>query len=133
MSTETKKMSPGVILMIVAAVLSIIGVVFYLGYNGMKASAVAFTIASAAVAIVLVIAKKVLGPKPFLNLAATASALLVAEGIVISLPNQIYGFGYLVAGLYTFDDIRNGVFFLIPAVIAMILYIAASFTNISES
>lgn len=132
MSTYLSKKTVGFYITVAAAILSIVGLVFYVGYRGAKTTASVLVAASIVVEVVLIVASKAVGNKPVLNLASTLSAVLLASGIMISLPSQIDGFGYLVAGLYSFDDMRNAIFFLIPGVIALVLYIIASFTDLGK-
>lgn len=132
MKNYLSKKTAGFYMTVIAAVFALIGLVFYAGYRGMQTTAVVLVLCAVGFEILLTALSAKLGNKRFLDLAASVCAILVAAGIMVSLPNQIDGFGFLVAGLYTFDDVKNGVFFLIPAAVSLILYIAASFMRLGK-
>lgn len=132
MNTFLKKKTVGFYLTVLATILTVIGLIFYLSYRSVQVGAIQLTVAAICVEVLLIVVSAVAGNKPILDLASSISAILLAAGVMVSLPSQIDGFGFLAAGLYTFDDIRNGVIYLVLAVVALLFYIVASFMNLGK-
>lgn len=119
-------------LTVAATVLTVLGLLFYLGSRGNVAIASALLAGSILAEVILVAGTAVLGDKPLFELTVPCSALLLTGGIMLSLPNQIDAFGFLASGLYTFAEMRNAIFYLVASVVALVLYIISSFMCLSK-
>lgn len=119
-------------LTVAATVLTVLGLLFYLDSRGSVAAASALLVASILAEVVLFVGTLVFGNKPAFELTVPCSALLLVGGIMVSLPNQIDAFGFLVSGLYTFAEMRNAVFYLAASAVALVLYLISSFMCLSK-
>ena len=129
MNAFFSKKTVGFYLSIIAAVLALIGMVLY---QGMKQEATLLVIAAVVVEVILIVSSGFSGGHRIFDFFPSASALLLTAGIMISLPSQIDGFGYLVSGLYTFDDMRGAILFLGFSLGALLLYLISSFMDMSK-
>ena len=129
MNAFFSKKTVGFYLSIIAAVLALIGMVLY---QGMKQEATLLVIAAVVVEVILIVGSGFSGGHRIFDFFPSASALLLTAGIMISLPSQIDGFGYLVSGLYTFDDMRGAILFLGFSLGALLLYLISSFMDMSK-
>ena len=129
MNAFFSKKTVGFYLSIIAAVLALIGMVLY---QGMKQEATLLVIAAVVVEVILIVGSGFSGGHRIFDFFPSASALLLTAGIMISLPSQIDGFGYLVSGLYTFDDMRGAILFLGFSLGALLLYLISSFMDMNK-
>ena len=129
MNAFFSKKTVGFYLSIIAAVLALIGMVIY---QGMKQEATLLVIAAVVVEVILIVGSGVSGGHRIFDFFPSVSAILLTAGIMISLPSQIDGFGYLVSGLYTFDDMRGAILFLGFSLGALLLYLISSFMDMSK-
>ena len=129
MNAFFSKKTVGFYLSIIAAVLALIGMVLY---QGMKQEATLLVIAAVVVEVILIVGSGFSGGHRIFDFFPSASALLLTAGIMINLPSQIDGFGYLVSGLYTFDDMRGAILFLGFSLGALLLYLISSFMDMSK-
>lgn len=127
MKTYCKNKTFGFYVTLAAAVLSAVGLGFYLSGGRVQRTTVALASASLLLEVLHLVLTALRGEHAAFDLTATGSALLLAAGIMAALPTQIDNFGFLVSGLYTLDDMRGIVYFLACGVPAMLLYILASF------
>lgn len=127
MKTYCKNKTFGFYVTLAAAVLSAVGLGFYLSGGRVQRTTVALAAASLLLEVLHLVLTALRGERAAFELTATGSALLLAAGIMAALPTQIDNFGFLVSGLYTLDDMRGIVYFLACGVPAMLLYILASF------
>ena len=129
MNAFFSKKTVGFYLSIIAAVLALIGMVLY---QGMKQEATLLVIAAVVVEVIMIVGSGLSGGHRIFDFLPSASALLLTAGIMINLPSQIDGFGYLVSGLYTFDDMRGAILFLGFSLGALLLYLISSFMDMSK-
>ena len=122
----------GFYISIVACVLAAVALVLYLFTSGALALVIGLLVAVICVEVLLIVASKVIGNKPVLNLASSINAVLLGFAIVTSFNPQLDPIGYVVSGLYTFDQIRGFVNFVIVVAISFLLYIAASFMTLGK-
>lgn len=122
----------GFYISVVACVLALVALVLYLPTTGALALVIGLLVAAICVEVLLIVLSKVIGNKPVLNLASSINAVLLGFAIVTSFNPQLDPIGYVVSGLYTFDQIRGFVNFVIVAAIAFLLYIVASFMSLGK-
>lgn len=122
----------GFYITVLATVLAIVGLVMYISVSGKAAEVIPLFIAAIVVEIALVVLSKVIGNKPALNLASSINAVLLGFALVQSFNPQLDAIGYVVSGLYTYDQISGFVNFVIVAAIAFVLYIIASFMSLGK-
>lgn len=122
----------GFYITVVATVLAIVGLVMYFSVSGKAAEVIPLLIAAIVVEAALIVLSKVMGNKPMLNLASSINAVLLGFALVQSFNPQLDAIGYVVSGLYTYDQISGFVNFVIVAAIAFVLYIIASFMSLGK-
>ena len=122
----------GVYISVVACVLARVALVLYLSTTGALTLVIGLLCAAIVVEVLLIVVSKVIGNKPVLNLASSINAVLLGYAIVTSFNPQLDAIGYVVSGLYTFEQIQSFVYFVIVAAIAFLLYIVASFMNLGK-
>ncbi len=132
MNTYFAKKTVGFYMTVLATVLAVVGLVFYQGYQGVRSNATMLVAAAIAVEVLLIVASGAAGNKPVFDFAPSLSAVLIVSGMMIALPSMIDGFGYLVSGLYTFDDMKGAIYFLGCGIAALVLYIVPSFMSMSK-
>lgn len=132
MKQYLEKKTAAFYLTVAAAVLTLLGLLFYLGSRGNVAAASALLVGSILAEVVLIAGTGIVGNKPLFELTVPCSALLLVGGIMLSLPNQIDAFGFFVSGLYTFAEMRNTIFYLAASAVALVLYIISSFMCLSR-
>ena len=115
-----------------ATVLAIVGLVMYFSVSGQAAEVIPLFIAAIVVEVLLIVLSKVMGNHPVLNLASSINAVLLGFALVQSFNPQLDAIGYVVSGLYTYDQISGFVNFVIVAAIAFLLYIIASFMSLGK-
>lgn len=123
------KKTVGFYISIIAAVLSLVGLVLS---QGMKMEATLLVAAALVVEVILIVGAGISGGHRIFDFFPSVSALLLTAGIMFNLPSQIDGFGYLVSGLYTFDDMRGAILFLGFSLAALLLYLISSFMDMSK-
>ena len=122
----------GFYITVVATVLAIVGLVMYFSVSGQAAEVIPLFIAAIVVEVLLIVLSKVMGNHPVLNLASSINAVLLGFALVQSFNPQLDAIGYVVSGLYTYDQISGFVNFVIVAAIAFLLYIIASFMSLGK-
>lgn len=122
----------GFYISVVACVLALVALVLYLPTTGALALVIGLLVAAIVVEVLLIVLSKVIGNKPVLNLASSINAVLLGYAIVTSFNPQLDAIGYVVSGLYTFEQIQPFVNFVIVVAIAFLLYIVASFMNLGK-
>lgn len=122
-----KNKSVGFYLTLAAAVLMLVGLPFY-AQSAYAISTVYIMTAIVAVAVVGM----------FLTKGEAANGLCIvgtvaaAAAVIFSFSTQLDAIGYVLSGLFTFDQIQGFVVFAVLAVIGWILLIIASFTGVSK-
>lgn len=132
MNTYFAKKTVGFYLTVIATVLAIVGLVFYQSYTGVKMEATWLVVAAIVVEVILIAASAGVGNKPIFDFAPSLSAILLACGMMVALPPMINGFGFLVSGLFTFDDMRGAIFYLGFGIAALLLYLIPSFMSVGK-
>ena len=128
-----QKKSVSIYMLILAAVMACVGLVFYRTAAVTEARIIPLTLVPAAIAVltaVLVFAGK---PLRVLNLAATVCAVLLAWALAQSVSAQLDPLGWWISGLYTFDQVRGYIIFAVLMVLALILSVIASFIDIKKA
>ena len=124
------KISFGLIVELAAAVVGIVSVVMYGSSLVTTQNAYIFLIAAIVVAVVAAIGAQKM-PK-VCNWGAPIAAALCAAGIGYSITVMVDAIGYVISGLYSMDDIRTWVNFMIAAGVSLLLYIIAGFTGMAK-
>ena len=122
----------GFYISVVACVLALVALMLYLPTAGALALVIGLLVAVIVVEVLLIVLSKPIGNKPVLNLASSINAVLLGYAIVTSFNPQLDAIGYVVSGLYTYDQISNFVNFVVVVAIAFLLYIVASFMNLGK-
>lgn len=122
----------GFYISVVACVLALVALILYLSTAGALALVIGLLVAVIVVEVALIAVSWVIGNKAFLNLASSINAVLLGYAIVTSFNPQLDAIGYVVSGLYTFEQIQPFVNFVIVVAISFLLYIVASFMNLGK-
>lgn len=122
----------GFYITVLATILAVVGLVLYVSTSNALTLVMVLLGIAIAVEVVLIVVSRVIGNKPVLNLASSINAVLLGFALVQSFNPQLDAIGYVVSGLYTYDQISSFVNFVIVAAIAFLLYIVASFTNLGK-
>ncbi len=110
-----------------AAVVGLVSAVLYGSSMITTKNAYVFIIAAAVVAVISAFAA---GKTPKLfNWGAPVAAALMAAGIAYSITVMSDPIGYFISGLYTIDDLRTWITFMVVAGISWLLYMIAGFTG----
>lgn len=132
MKEYLSKKTIGFYLTVVATVLVVLGLVNYRAVSGTLQSVFILAGTVVAVEVLMLVLLRVIGYKPFLNFASSICAVLMAAAVIISVATQVDGFGYLVSGLYSFDDMKSYIWFAGLGIAAMVIYIIASFMEMER-
>lgn len=124
--------TPGFYITVVATALAIAGLVFYVPVQGATVISIGLTAAVLVVETLLIVLSGVMGNRPFMDLASSVCAVLMGAALVQSFTPQLDSIGFVVSGLYTFDQIFSFVLFVGFGASAMVLYIAASFMSLGK-
>lgn len=122
----------GFYITVVATVLAIVSLVLYASTTGALSLVYGLICAAIVVEVLLIVLSKVMGNKPMLNLASSVCAVLLGYAFVTSFNPQLDAIGYVVSGLYTFDQIRTFVIFAVFLAVTFLLYIVASFMDLGK-
>ena len=122
----------GFYITVVATVLAIISLVLYTSTTSALGVVYGLICAAIVVEVLLIVLSKVMGNKPVLNLASSVCAVLLGYALVTSFNPQLDAIGYVVSGLYTFDQIRPFVIFAAFLAVTFLLYIIASFMDLGK-
>lgn len=132
MSEFLAKKTVGFYITVLATVLSGVCIALY-AFSGTTLSFVYGMLwAAIAVEVLLIVLSKVMGNKPVLNLASSVCSVLLAFALVTSFNPQLDAIGYVVSGLYTFDQIKPFVIFVVFAAVTFLLYLVASFMDLGK-
>ena len=124
------KKSVGFFIEILAAIVGIVSVVLYGSSYMTSQNAYIFLIAAVVVALVGALGAQ---KKPEIcNWAAPVAATLAAAGIAYSITVMSDAIGYVISGLYSMDDIKSWITFMVVACIAWLLYLIAGFTGMAK-
>lgn len=118
--------------LIVAAVISIVGVFSYLTAEVVVIPVIVIAIISAVLAIVMAGLSAIRpGLKP-VNLTASVCAILLATSLTQSVPSQIDPLAWWVSGLYSLHQVLGFLVFASLSLIAIVLYLITSFINLEK-
>lgn len=126
------KKSVGFYLTVIAAAATVIGVINYISASGATESVMILTAAAVIVEILMMIGLAVLKNRFILNLFPAACAILMSAAVAFSFNTQVDGLGFLVSGMYSFDDMKNFLLFAGFGVLAAVLYIISSFMDMEK-
>ena len=126
------KKSVGFYLTVIAAIAAVIGVINYISASGATASVMILTAAAVIVEILMIIGLAVLKSRFILNLFPAACAILMSAAVAFSFNTQVDGLGFLISGMYSFDDMKNFLLFAGFGVLAAVLYIISSFMDMEK-
>lgn len=62
----------------------------------------------------------------------TVNALLFSAAIILSIIPQVDSLGYLVSGLYSFEDMKAFILYAVFAILTWLGYLAASFMDMQK-
>ena len=122
-----KNKSVGFYLTLAAAVLVLIGLPFY----AQSAYAIPTVYIMAAIVAVAVVGM-FLTKDEIANGLCIVGTVAAAAAVIFSFSTQLDAIGYVLSGLFTFDQIQGFVIFAALAIIGWILLIIASFTGVSK-
>ena len=122
----------GFYISVVACVLALVALVLYVPTTGSLSLVIGLLVAAIVIEVALIAVSWVIGNKAFLNLASSVNAVLLAFAIVTSFNPQLDAIGYVVSGLYTFEQIQPFVNFVIVIAISFLLYLVASFMKLGK-
>lgn len=126
------KKSVGFYLTVIAAVAAVIGVINYISASGATESVMILTAAAVIIEILMIIGLAVVKSRFVLNLFPTVCAILMSAAVAFSFNTQVDGLGFLISGMYSFDDMKNFLLFAGFGVLAAVLYIISSFTDMEK-
>ena len=72
------------------------------------------------------------GKAGVLMLIPTVNALLFSAAIILSIIPQVDSLGYLVSGLYSFEDMKAFILYAVFAILTWLGYLAASFMDMQK-
>ncbi len=126
------KRTIGFYITVLAAIAAVAGLVCYNTAQNKLSIVTALTAAAIVVVAAAIILSMTMGFKNWMNLTAMAGALLMAGALVESFTTQLDALGYLVAGLYTLDQVIGFLRFAALAAVALLLFIIASFMDFGK-
>lgn len=132
MKAYLQKKTTGFYLTVVAMVLAVVGLFYYSAAENKVSTVFVLTGAAIAVEILLLVVSFFAGNRAVFNLASSVSAVLMALAVSISFNSQLDAIGYVVSGLYPTEKIMNFAVFVVLAVLSLLLYCIASFTNLGK-
>ncbi len=132
MNNYLAKKTSGFYLTAAAALFTIVGMIFFKSVEGSSSAVFMLLGASLALEVIMVVVTAIAGNKKILELISAICAVLMAGAFIQSLIPQVDNFGYLVSGLYSFNDMKSYILYAAFAVLALICYTAASFMDQSK-
>ena len=72
------------------------------------------------------------GKAGVLMLIPTVNALLFSAAIILSIIPQVDSLGYLVSGLYSFEDMKAFILYAVFAILTWLGYLEASFMDMQK-
>jgi len=127
-----KNKTIGFYLLVVAAVLSIVGVIFYNSAEVTSGPIMIMVVVSAVLALAAAALAAVKPGLKFLNLAATLCAVLLAWALIQSVSSQLDPIGWWISGLYTLDQVIGFLVFAALSGLSIVLYLISSFKNLEK-
>lgn len=127
-----KNKSAAFYLMILAAVLVLIGLIFFQTATVHPSGTTTLGIVVIALTVLMAVLAGLKTKLPVLNLCATVIAVLLAWTLIQSVTAQLDPLGFWVSGLYTFDQVRGYIIFAVLAGIALLLDVIATFIDLKK-
>ena len=121
----------GFYLSISAGILSVVSLLFYLGADN-QGAAVLPLICSILAEVAGIAINRFTGKAGVLMLIPTVNALLFSAAIILSIIPQVDSLGYLVSGLYSFEDMKAFILYAVFAILTWLGYLAASFMEMQK-
>ena len=125
-----KKQSAAFYMMIVAAILTLVGVIMYQSASVTVQTVTTLSIVIVALTVVMAVLAGLKKELKVLNLCATVLAGLSALTLILSVNSQLDPLGWWFSGLYSFEQVRGYIIFAALLVVALLLYIIASFIDL---
>ena len=110
----------GFYLSISAGILSVVSLLFYLGADNQGAAVLPLIVCSILAEVAGIAINRFTGKAGVLMLIPTVNALLFSAAIILSIIPQVDSLGYLVSGLYSFEDMKA---FILYAVFAILTWL----------
>ena len=120
----------GFYLSISAGILSVVSLLFYLGADNQGAAVLPLIVCSILAEVAGI--NRFTGKAGVLMLIPTVNALLFSAAIILSIIPQVDSLGYLVSGLYSFEDMKAFILYAVFAILTWLGYLAASFMDMQK-
>lgn len=125
-----KNKSTGFYLTVIAAVLSLIGVISYTQAEVVVPMIIVLVVISLVVEAAMIALLAGIGNKEFLNLTASVNAVILMAAFIQSFIAQLDSLGWWVSGLYTLKQVLGFLIFAALVFIAVVMNVAASFMDL---
>ena len=102
----------GFYLSISAGILSVVSLLFYLGADNQGAAVLPLIVCSILAEVAGIAINRFTGKAGVLMLIPTVNALLFSAAIILSIIPQVDSLGYLVSGLYSFEDMKAFILYM---------------------
>ena len=132
MKKTTGEKKAGFYLVIAGALLSLVSLLVYRTVLSRLGMVYGLSVIPAIVVVMVMAGVKIAGAKELINWAAPVNAVVTALTAIMSCSLMLDAFGYVVSGLYQFNQIRSYIIYAVIVVIAVILNVVAGFTGIVE-
>jgi hypothetical protein len=119
-------------LTIIAAILSVVGIVLYGSVMYRLTEVYYMLIAAVVLAVIAIVLPMVIGDKAVFNLIPVLNAVLMASAVVWGTNLMVNQLGYVYAGLDGIDTIMSYIYYVAVVAIAMLLNIVASFLPMAK-
>lgn len=128
-----KNKSAGFYISSLGALAALIGLFLYRSVSRAETYIVILLGAAVILQIAAAVLTAVIRNCVFVSLIVTVNAVLTAAALVNSFYTQVDAIGYVVSGLYDFSTISPYVTSLVPMLIALLLFIAASYSGLEKN
>ena len=105
---------------------------FYLGADNQGAAVLPLIVCSILAEVAGIAINRFTGKAGVLMLIPTVNALLFSAAIILSIIPQVDSLGYLVSGLYSFEDMKAFILYAVFAILTWLGYLAASFMDMQK-
>ena len=110
----------------------ILSVVSLLGADNQGAAVLPLIVCSILAEVAGIAINRFTGKAGVLMLIPTVNALLFSAAIILSIIPQVDSLGYLVSGLYSFEDMKAFILYAVFAILTWLGYLAASFMDMQK-
>lgn len=110
----------------------IVSLLFYLGADNQGAAVLPLIVCSILAEVAGIAINRFTGKAGVLMLIPTVNALLFSAAIILSIIPQVDSLGYLVSGLYSFEDMKAFILYAVFAILTWLGYLAASFMDMQK-